>query len=56
MLNVAQIERLTGISSARLMFLAEMGGISSHKDPATKLPLFDPQVLKNWIVRPWTKQ
>jgi hypothetical protein len=55
MLSLKQTESLTGISSARLMLLAEIGGIPCHRDATTKLPLFDPFSLKAWLVRQWIK-
>lgn len=49
MLSLKQTESLTGISSARLLLLAEMGSIPCDRDAATKLPLFDPLELMTWI-------
>ena len=48
MLTARQAQALTGIGAGQLLLLALTSQIPSHKDPDTRIVLFDPLTLQEW--------
>jgi hypothetical protein len=48
MLTVRQAQDLIGVEAGQLLLLALTQQIPSHKDPDSRLILFDPHTLLDW--------
>jgi hypothetical protein len=55
MLTVKQAQKLTGVGAGQLLLLALTRQIPSHKDPDSRLVLFEPSALLEWSQSPWNK-